>query len=85
MNGDWTPQSAEEVAKEEGIALGEKHWCVITSSRELTARNGRAPSIAQVSAACHVSVQEVRNLFPGDAEAILAHIAGAPEFERKPS
>ena len=85
MNADWTPQAAEQLAREEGIALGEKHWCVISSSRELTARNGRTPSLDEVTAMCHVTLAEVKTLFPGEAEEVLARIAGAPELERKTS
>ena len=85
MSADWTPQVAEELAGYEGIALGEKHWCVIATSRELTARSGRAPSLDEVSAMCGVTLIEVNALFPGGAEQVLARIAGAPEPERKES
>jgi sulfur relay (sulfurtransferase) DsrC/TusE family protein len=85
MNADWTPQTAEEQAKEEGIALGEKHWRVITSSRELAARDGRTPSLVEVTTMCNVTLAEVKTLFPGEAEEVLARIAGAPELKRKTS
>lgn len=80
---DWTPQIAEDQAGLEGIPLEEKHWCVIASVRELMARNGRVPSLAQVGAMCGIPVAEVKALFPGVVEEILARLAGAPEFERK--
>jgi sulfur relay (sulfurtransferase) DsrC/TusE family protein len=80
MSVEWTPQLAEEIAVHEGIALGEKHWCVIAGSRELVARNGRVPSLAEVGATCGVMVAEINDLFPGGAEEVLARIAGAPEI-----
>ncbi len=83
MNAEWTPQVAEELAGREGIALGEKHWCVIAGSRELIARSGRVPSLDEVSASCGVTPAELKALFPGAAEEVLSRLAGAPEFERK--
>ena len=80
MSSDWTPRVAEELAGQEGIALGEKHWCVIASSRELIARSGRVPSLEEVGAMCGVTPAELRTLFPGVAEEVLARLAGAPEF-----
>ena len=77
---DWTPDLAEELAGDAGIALGEKHWSVIASSRELIARNGRVPSLDEVGAMCGVTPAELRTLFPGGAEEVLARLAGAPEF-----
>lgn len=82
MSADWTPQIAEERAEEEGIALNEKHWCVIAGSRELVARDGHVPSLDEVSAICGVSLAEVRALFPGVAEEVLGRLAGAQELER---
>ena len=82
MSSDWTPQVAEERAGEAGIALSEKHWCVIAGSRELIARDGHVPSLVEISAMCGVTLVEVKELFPGVAEEVLARLAGAPEFER---
>jgi tRNA 2-thiouridine synthesizing protein E len=83
MDIDWTPQLAEEIARHEGIALGERHWCVITNSRELIARKGRVPSLAELSARCGVTPAELNQLFPGQAEKVLARIAGASEWKRR--
>lgn len=80
MDTDWTPQIAEELAAQEGIALGEKHWCVIASSRELLARNGRVPSLDEVSAMSGVTPAELHALFPGVAEDVLSRLAGALEL-----
>jgi tRNA 2-thiouridine synthesizing protein E len=82
MNVDWTPEQAETIARHEGIALGEKHWCVITTCREVIARRGRAPSVREICALCAIDAGELESLFPGGAERLLALVAGVPEFER---
>jgi long-chain fatty acid transport protein len=83
VNADWTPGVAEELAGFEGIAMGEKHWCVVASSREFVARNGRMPSLDEVSVICGVTPAEVKTLFPGVTEEVLARLAGAVEVERR--
>ena len=83
MDALWTPDVAEHLAEEEGFLLSEKHWRVITVARELIARTERAPSLAEVSAACSLRISEIQQLFPGAAEHLLAHFAGAPELERR--
>lgn len=83
MNDDWTPELAEEAAQVEGMVLDEKHWRIIAGSRELIARHGRAPSLAEVSVACGVALAELKQLFPGASEEVLGRLAGAPEFERR--
>ena len=50
--------------------------------RELIARDGHVPSLDEVSAICGVSLAEMRALFPGVAEEVLARLAGAQELER---
>jgi tRNA 2-thiouridine synthesizing protein E len=82
MNFDWTPEVADELAKREGLALEETHWLVITTVREAIARYGRAPSLRETAALCAMTVDELKALFPGAAERVLARLAGAPEFER---
>ena len=83
MDDRWTPESAEDLAAEEGIALSEKHWRVIAGARELIAASQRVPSIAEVSEKCGLALRELKQLFPGAAEDLLARLAGAPELERK--
>lgn len=83
MNADWTPRMAEDLAGCEGIVMGEKHWCVIAGSREFFARSGRMPSVDEVSVMCGVTPAELKALFPGEAEEVLARLTGAVEFERK--
>lgn len=83
IDDEWTPKLAEEAADAAGIVLGEKHWQIIVTSRELIASNGRAPSLAELSATCGVALADLEQLFPGVAEDILARLAGAPELEKE--
>lgn len=83
MNDDWTPQLAEDLAERAGIALGERLWCVIGAIRERLARGGSVPSLEEIGAQCGVSPAEMKTLFSGHAEDVLARIAGAPEIERR--
>ena len=83
MTTDWTPGEAEELAGREGIAMAAKHWCAITSTREFIARNQRIPSLNEVSAMCGVTPAELKLLFPGEVEEVLARLAGAVDFKRK--
>ena len=80
---DWTPRLAEDGARSMGITLGEKHWQAIAVARELLARNGRPPSLAEVSASSGMAVAELNSIFPGTAEEILARLSGARELERR--
>lgn len=83
MTTDWTPEVAEDLAVREGIAMGERHWCAITSTREFIARNDRVPSLREVSVMCGMTPAELKTLFPGQVEEVLARLAGAVQFERK--
>lgn len=78
----WTPELAEEAAKEEGIELGEKHWQVITGTRELIAM-GREPTLAELSVTCDIPVGDIEQLFPGPHRSLLERLAGARELERR--
>ncbi len=82
MDEDWTPLLAEDVASVYGVKLAEKHWRAIVSARELIARTGRVPSIEEIGRACECSVADMKRLFPGGVERLLARVAGAPELER---
>lgn len=36
---DWTPEKAREIAKQEGVALGEDHWELLRALQEFYARH----------------------------------------------
>jgi sulfur relay (sulfurtransferase) DsrC/TusE family protein len=83
IEGDWTPESVEEMARHEGIALGEQEWRAIASARELIARNGTAPSLDQINRSSGVPLAALKAMFPGNTEKILACLSGARDLERR--
>jgi hypothetical protein len=68
FDDDWTPQFAEDLARAEGILLGEKEWCVIADIREALARGGDPAEW---------------NEFLESADPVYARLAGALELERR--
>ena len=76
---EWTPDRAEQVALEAGLTpLGPLHWQVITVYREEVAKTGRAPALEPLASFCSLSTADLRALFPGDTDRLLARIAGSP-------
>ncbi len=47
--GDWTPQLAEVLAREESIALTDEHWALIRSVRDYYEEQGITPDIRHVA------------------------------------
>lgn len=82
-DGQWTPGGAEEAAARRGIILSPRHWRVITLTRELIARTGRAPSLAQISVAAGLAESEINVLFRGAGASGLNEIAGVLEIKRR--
>lgn len=82
---DWDPAVADELAREEGIELGDAHWELIRLIRAFYAEY-------EVSPAMRVLVKHVRErlgdekgnsiylmqLFPGSPAKLLAKVAGLP-------
>ena len=75
----WTPAIAEEVARESGISLSERHWQVVTFCREDDAREGQAPGLRRVSKLSGVETRELYKLFPRGPGKLAAKIAGLPK------
>jgi sulfur relay (sulfurtransferase) DsrC/TusE family protein len=82
-DGQWTPRFAEETAARQGITLSPRHWRVITLTRELIARTGRAQSLGQISVAAGLAEAEINVLFRGAGASGLNEIAGAFDIERR--
>ncbi len=76
---EWSPAVAEEVAREEGIALTADHWRVIACWRELSARGGRVPWLDDLASRCGLPVSKLSELFPDRPREILSRLAGLPE------
>lgn len=75
----WTPEVAEDLARASGLArLTPGHWKVLFCCREASARDGRAPSLANLSRLAGMAPAELRELFPTRTEALVARIAGLP-------
>lgn len=76
----WTPEIAEAMAEEEGIApLTERHWQVINWVREEAARTGEFPSLRAISKRSGVETKELYELFPKGLARKIARCAGYPK------
>ncbi|MBW7881048.1 MAG: TusE/DsrC/DsvC family sulfur relay protein [Caldilineaceae bacterium] len=78
--GEWTPEIAEALAKEEGLSpLTEKHWQVINWVRAETAKTGEFPSLRGITKRSGVDTKEIYELFPKGPAKKIARIAGYPK------
>ncbi|MHB8879612.1 MAG: TusE/DsrC/DsvC family sulfur relay protein [Myxococcaceae bacterium] len=76
----WTPELAEQLAREAGLALTEAHWKVLAACREDAAQQGGlAPDLKRISRLTRVSLPELYRLFPRGPEKLAARIAGLPK------
>jgi tRNA 2-thiouridine synthesizing protein E len=75
----WTPQVAEEVAREVGLTLTQRHWQVIGFCREDAARQGTPPGLRRISKLSGVETKELYQLFPKGPGKLAARIAGLPK------
>lgn len=75
----WTRDVAGEVAKEEGIELGEGHWKVIDFIRKDAQMNGEPPNVRRLSKVGGIPTKDLYALFPGGPAKKAAKIAGYPK------
>jgi tRNA 2-thiouridine synthesizing protein E len=76
----WTPDVAEAIAAELGIApLSEKHWTVITFCREDAAQQGQPPGLRRISKLSGVNMKELYQLFPKGPGKLAAKVSGLPK------
>lgn len=74
---DWTPEIAEEIARECGLgALGPRHWRVLLCFREEVAREGLAPDLAATARLVGLPLDELDRLFRHQALELVPKIAG---------
>lgn len=78
---DWTPEIAEELAKQEGIELTPRHWEIINFVRNYYKEHGKSPTLRQISAEAGVPTKELFQLFPKGPAKKVARIAGVPKPE----
>lgn len=76
---DWTKEIAEEIAKEEGIELTDRHWVVIDFMRKDFKETGKSPTIRHITKHSDVDTKELYQLFPGGPAKKAAKIAGVPK------
>ncbi len=73
----WTPQIAEAIARQEGIAeLTEDHWKIIEFCRQRASESGAAPTLRQITSGTGISTKELFSLFPKGPAKKVAKIAG---------
>ena len=79
-SNQWTPEIAEEVAREVGIGnLSELHWKVITFCREDAAKQGQPPGLRRISKLSGVNMKELYQLFPKGPGKLAAKVSGLPK------
>ena len=88
---DWNKEVAEEIAKDEGVELTDKHWDVINYLRdEFVNNNGNLPNTRNMVKAMakawgekKIDAKVLYDLFPGNPSKQAGRIAGLPESRRK--
>lgn len=77
---EWTPELADALAQEAGIALTPEHWKVIHFCREDAARHGgEAPGLRRISQLSGAQTKDLYRLFPKGPGKLAARIAGLPK------
>ncbi len=77
-SSQWTKEIAVEVAKEEGIALTDKHFQILDFIRD-KAQKGETLTIRSVGNSGIVDIKGFYTLFPGAPMKKAAKIAGIPK------
>lgn len=88
---EWTKTVAEEIARQEGLALTQDHWDVIEYLRDqYFNHNGELPNnrhilkgMQDVWSGRKVDNKTLFDLFPGNPSKQAGRIAGLPESMRK--
>ena len=75
----WTEEIAAELAREECIALTDRHWAVIRYMRQDFQDTGAAPNIRRITKHGGVDTKELYQLFPKGPAKKAARIAGLPK------
>ena len=73
---DWTPEIAEELAREAGIELTDRHWEVLEFCRKDFAEKGTAPTVRRISKIGGVPMKEMYQLFPKGPGILAAKLSG---------
>ena len=73
---EWTPETAEAVARALGIHLTPLHWRVLGCAREECLRTRHFPAARAIAEASGLSRAELERLFPGRTCELIARISG---------
>lgn len=74
---EWTPEIADALARDEGIAaLTDRHWAVIRFVRDEFAASGQSPTMRTITKKSGVDTKELYALFPKGPAKKVARIAG---------
>jgi tRNA 2-thiouridine synthesizing protein E len=77
---EWSPDIAEEIARDAGISdLTEDHWKVISFCREDMAQTGKSPGLRRISKRSGVNMKSLYKLFPKGPGKLAARISGLPK------
>ena len=75
----WTETVGEEIARQAGIVLTDRHWQVVRFMRQRYLDTGSAPSIRTLGKQSGVDVKELYRLFPKGPAKLAAKIGGIPK------
>jgi tRNA 2-thiouridine synthesizing protein E len=75
---NWNKEIGNEIAKNEGIEMTDRHWAVINWIQEQV-KAGTALSVRSVKKSGVVDIKEFYALFPGGPLKVSTKIAGVPK------
>ncbi len=75
----WTEDIGNEIARDLGITLTDKHWQVIRFMRDRYLTTGEAPTIRALGKESGVPIKELYQLFPKGPAKLAAKIGGIPK------
>lgn len=73
---EWTPEIAEELAREAGITLTDRHWKVLEFCRRDAAEQGTSPGLRRITRETGIPTKELYQLFPKGPGILAAKVAG---------
>jgi tRNA 2-thiouridine synthesizing protein E len=75
----WTPEIGEAIADLLDISLSDRHWEIISFSRDVYLKEDKNVSFRRIMKDLDVPYQEIFDLFPGLPVRTIAKIAGLPK------
>ena len=75
----WNREIGNEIARDLGIAMTDRHWVVCDFMRDKFLTTGSAPSMRSLGKDSGVSIKELYQLFPKGPAKLASKIAGIPK------